>query len=82
MMVEDLGVEAKESFVCKVAKLMCLLELLQSINSIKTDYITHQQVKKPKNKLGGSKTTWKTETGSVRVERIGSSRRLTHVEVA
>uniref|UniRef100_A0A9I9E8I4 Uncharacterized protein n=1 Tax=Cucumis melo TaxID=3656 RepID=A0A9I9E8I4_CUCME len=123
MMVEDLGVEAKESVVRKVAKLMCLLELLQSINSIKADYITHQQdvepgililfyvlltmtnlyfglervganledseisglmqvVKKPKNKLGGSKTTWKTETGSVRVERIGSSRRLTRVELS
>ncbi|KAL0557120.1 hypothetical protein IC582_005638 [Cucumis melo] len=44
MMVEDLGVEAKESVVRKVAKLMCLLKLLQSINSIKADYITHQQV--------------------------------------
>ncbi|XP_050938922.1 uncharacterized protein LOC103496540 isoform X2 [Cucumis melo] len=43
MMVEDLGVEAKESVVRKVAKLMCLLKLLQSINSIKADYITHQQ---------------------------------------
>ena len=44
MMVEDLGVEAKESAVREVAKLLPLPELLQSIASIKADYITRQQV--------------------------------------
>ncbi|PKI62392.1 hypothetical protein CRG98_017198, partial [Punica granatum] len=44
MMVEDLGVEAKESAVREVAKLLPLPELLQSISSIKSDYIARQQV--------------------------------------
>lgn len=44
MMVEDLGVEAKESAVREVAKLLPLPELLQSIASIKADYIARQQV--------------------------------------
>ncbi|KAK9284044.1 hypothetical protein L1049_012304 [Liquidambar formosana] len=44
MMVEDLGVEAKESAVHEVAKLLPLPELLQSISSMKADYITRQQV--------------------------------------
>ena len=44
MMAEDLGVEAKESAVREVAKLLPLPELLQSIASIKADYITRQQV--------------------------------------
>lgn len=43
-MVEDLGVEAKESAVREVAKLLPLPELLQSIASIKADYIARQQV--------------------------------------
>jgi exocyst complex component 3 len=43
MMVEDLGVEAKEAAVREVAKLP-LPELLQSISSIKADYIARQQV--------------------------------------
>ncbi|KAM0978360.1 hypothetical protein ACFX13_014603 [Malus domestica] len=43
MMVEDLGVEAKESAVREVAKLLPLPELLQSISSIKADYIARQQ---------------------------------------
>ncbi|XP_031386545.1 exocyst complex component SEC6 [Punica granatum] len=43
MMVEDLGVEAKESAVREVAKLLPLPELLQSISSIKSDYIARQQ---------------------------------------
>ncbi|KAL0015797.1 hypothetical protein SO802_002866 [Lithocarpus litseifolius] len=43
MMAEDLGVEAKESAVREVAKLLPLPELLQSIASIKADYITRQQ---------------------------------------
>jgi len=43
-MAEDLGVEAKESAVREVAKLLPLPELLQSIASIKADYITRQQV--------------------------------------
>lgn len=45
MMVEDLGVEAKESAVREVAKLLSLPELLQSIATIKADYIARQQVK-------------------------------------
>lgn len=44
-MVEDLGVEAKEAAVREVAKLLPLPELLQSISSIKADYITRQQVR-------------------------------------
>lgn len=44
MMVEDLGVEAKEASVREVAKLLPLPELLQSIASIKADYIARQQV--------------------------------------
>lgn len=47
MMVEDLGVEAKEAAVREVAKLLPLPELLQSIASIKSDYITRQQVPNP-----------------------------------
>ncbi|KAI9073668.1 hypothetical protein K1719_025137 [Acacia pycnantha] len=43
MMVEDLGVEAKEAAVREVAKLLPLPELLQSISSIKADYISRQQ---------------------------------------
>jgi len=44
MMAEDLGVEAKEAAVREVAKLLPLPELLQSISSIKADYISRQQV--------------------------------------
>lgn len=44
MMVEDLGIEAKEAAVREVAKLLPLPELLQSISSIKSDYMTRQQV--------------------------------------
>ncbi|CAK7323622.1 unnamed protein product [Dovyalis caffra] len=43
MMAEDLGIEAKETSVREVAKLLPLPELLQSIASIKADYITRQQ---------------------------------------
>ncbi|KAI4352812.1 hypothetical protein L6164_007030 [Bauhinia variegata] len=43
MTVEDLGVEAKEAAVREVAKLLPLPELLQSISSIKADYISRQQ---------------------------------------
>ncbi|GAB2297283.1 SNARE-binding exocyst subunit S6 [Dionaea muscipula] len=42
-MVEDLAVEAKEAAVREVAKLLPLPELLQSISSIKADYISRQQ---------------------------------------
>lgn len=44
MMAEDLGVEAKEAAVREVAKLLPLPDLLQSISSIKADYISRQQV--------------------------------------
>ena len=43
-MVEDLGIEAKESAVREVAKLLPLPELLHSISSVKADYIARQQV--------------------------------------
>ncbi|KAI3930703.1 hypothetical protein MKX01_037149 [Papaver californicum] len=43
MMVEDLGIEAKEAAVREVAKLLPLPELLASISSLKSDYITRQQ---------------------------------------
>ncbi|KAF5205840.1 Exocyst complex component sec6 [Thalictrum thalictroides] len=40
---KDLGIEAKEAAVREVAKLLPLPELLSSIASIKSDYITRQQ---------------------------------------
>ncbi|XP_052188539.1 exocyst complex component SEC6 [Diospyros lotus] len=43
MMGEDLAIEAKEAAVREVAKLLPLPELLQSIASIKADYISRQQ---------------------------------------
>ncbi|KAI3465434.1 hypothetical protein Pfo_022097 [Paulownia fortunei] len=43
MIEQDLGVEAKEAAVREVAKLLPLQELLQSIASIKADYIARQQ---------------------------------------
>nr|DAD45721.1 TPA_asm: hypothetical protein HUJ06_003951 [Nelumbo nucifera] len=43
MMVEDLGIEAKEAAVREVAKLLPLPELLSSISSIKADYVSRQQ---------------------------------------
>jgi exocyst complex component 3 len=43
MMVEDLAIEAKEAAVREVAKILPLPELLQSISSIKADYISRQQ---------------------------------------
>ncbi|KAL5560034.1 hypothetical protein UlMin_036245 [Ulmus minor] len=43
MMVEDLGIEPKKAAVRELAKLLPLPELLQSIASIKADYITRQQ---------------------------------------
>ncbi|XP_076932254.1 exocyst complex component SEC6-like [Bidens hawaiensis] len=43
MMVEDLGIEAKESAVREVAKLLPLRELFLSISSMKADYIARQQ---------------------------------------
>ncbi|KAJ0698874.1 putative exocyst complex component EXOC3/Sec6 [Helianthus annuus] len=44
MMVEDLGIEAKEAAVREVAKLLPLRELLVSVSQIKADYIARQQV--------------------------------------
>ncbi|KAF6175650.1 hypothetical protein GIB67_022652 [Kingdonia uniflora] len=44
MMVEDLGIEARESAVREVAKLLPLPELLSSISSIKSDYVSRQQL--------------------------------------
>ncbi|RWR82956.1 exocyst complex component SEC6 isoform X1 [Cinnamomum micranthum f. kanehirae] len=43
MMMQDLGIEAKESAVREVAKLLPLPELLASIASIKSDYVQRQQ---------------------------------------
>ncbi|XP_068649802.1 exocyst complex component SEC6 isoform X2 [Aristolochia californica] len=43
MMMQDLGVEAKEAAVREVAKLLPLPELLSSIASIKADYVQRQQ---------------------------------------
>ncbi|PSS31680.1 Exocyst complex component like [Actinidia chinensis var. chinensis] len=43
MMGEDLGIEAKEAAVREVDKLLPLPEFLQSIASIKADYIARQQ---------------------------------------
>ncbi|KAL8144330.1 hypothetical protein V2J09_017362 [Rumex salicifolius] len=42
-MAEDLGIEAKEAAVREVAKLLPLPDSLQSISSIKADYISRQQ---------------------------------------
>ncbi|KAJ0512374.1 putative exocyst complex component EXOC3/Sec6 [Helianthus annuus] len=44
MMVEDLGIEAKEAAVREVAKLLPLRELLVSVSQIKADYIARQQL--------------------------------------
>lgn len=44
MMVEDLVVEAKEASIREVARLLPTPDILQSIVSIKADYITRQQV--------------------------------------
>ncbi|KAH9618036.1 hypothetical protein KSS87_014833 [Heliosperma pusillum] len=43
MIAEDLGIEAKEAAVREVAKLLPVPDLLQSISSIKADYISRQQ---------------------------------------
>ena len=43
-MMEDLGIEAKESAVREVAKLLPLPEMLASIASVKADYLSRQQV--------------------------------------
>ncbi|KAJ3695596.1 hypothetical protein LUZ60_000973 [Juncus effusus] len=43
MMMEDLGIEAKEAAVREVAKLLPLPDLLASIASIKSDYLARQQ---------------------------------------
>lgn len=42
--MEDLGIEAKETAVREVAKLLLLPDLLASISSIKSDYLSRQQV--------------------------------------
>lgn len=44
MVVEDLSVEAKDAAIREVAKLLPTPDILQSIASIKADYITRQQV--------------------------------------
>lgn len=44
MMMQDLGIEAKESAVREVAKLLPVPDLLASIASIKADYVQRQQV--------------------------------------
>lgn len=43
-MMQDLGIEAKESAVREVAKLLPVPDLLASIASIKADYVQRQQV--------------------------------------
>lgn len=43
--MEDVGIEAKETAVREVAKLLPLPELLASIATIKSDYISRQQVR-------------------------------------
>ncbi|KAK1305059.1 hypothetical protein QJS10_CPB11g00117 [Acorus calamus] len=43
MIMQDLGIEAKEAAVREVAKLLPLPELLSSIASIKSDYVLRQQ---------------------------------------
>ncbi|XP_073010265.1 exocyst complex component SEC6 [Typha latifolia] len=42
-MMQDLGIEAKEAAVREVAKLLPLPELLASISTIKSDYLSRQQ---------------------------------------
>ncbi|XP_020090382.1 exocyst complex component SEC6 isoform X3 [Ananas comosus] len=42
-MMEDLGIEAKDAAVREVAKLLPLPELLASISTIKSDYLSRQQ---------------------------------------
>lgn len=43
--MEDLGIEAKEAAVREVAKLLTLPEHLANIASIKSDYLSRQQVR-------------------------------------
>ncbi|KAL8523585.1 hypothetical protein ACS0TY_013532 [Phlomoides rotata] len=60
MMAEDLGVEAKEAAVREVVKLLPLPELLQSIASIKADYIARQQVEQAQEGLESLSLSQKT----------------------
>lgn len=43
--MEDLGIETKEASVREVAKLFPLPEVIASISIIKSDYLSHQQVR-------------------------------------
>lgn len=45
--MEDLGIEAKEAAVREAAKLLTLPEHLANIASIKSDYLSRQQVTIP-----------------------------------
>ena len=72
-MVEDLGVEAKEAAVREVAKLLPLPELLQSISSIKADYIARQQVRRlPLNWIGLDSTDYQLSLRDAVFESLGS----------
>ncbi|KAI8556054.1 hypothetical protein RHMOL_Rhmol05G0222800 [Rhododendron molle] len=74
MMGEDLGIEAKEAAVREVAKLLPLLELLQSIATIKADYNTRQQVEQAQAGLESlslsEKTTNHLRENFVSIEKL------------
>ncbi|KAF2297481.1 hypothetical protein GH714_024180 [Hevea brasiliensis] len=75
MMVEDLGVEAKEAAVREVAKLLPLPELLQSIASIKADYITRQQANDAQLSTMVAEQVEQAQTG---LEALASSQKTIH----
>ncbi|KAI3717982.1 hypothetical protein L1987_69948 [Smallanthus sonchifolius] len=75
MIVEDLGIEAKESAVREVAKLLPLRELLQSISSIKADYIARQQATDAQLSTMVAEQVEQAQAG---LKALGSSEKAVH----
>ncbi|KAK1435514.1 hypothetical protein QVD17_01279 [Tagetes erecta] len=75
MIVEDLGIEAKESAVREVAKLLPLRELLLSISSIKSDYIARQQATDAQLSTMVAEQVEQAQAG---LKALGSSEKAVH----
>ncbi|KAI3825881.1 hypothetical protein L1987_07591 [Smallanthus sonchifolius] len=75
MIVEDLGIEAKESAVREVAKLLPLRELLHSISSIKADYIARQQATDAQLSTMVAEQVEQAQAG---LKALGSSEKAVH----
>ncbi|KAK9072167.1 hypothetical protein SSX86_008599 [Deinandra increscens subsp. villosa] len=75
MIVEDLGIEAKESAVREVAKLLPLRELLHSISSIKSDYIARQQATDAQLSTMVAEQVEQAQSG---LKSLGSSEKAVH----